>query len=936
MTKKAMMRLSVTLIVLLFISISSPVFRPAWPSADAYAQEPVTGGEIGPAETPQPTEEPQPTATPRPTAAASQVRDVSFREFYYEETILRGPYDSTYVYFNLPPDWLVQEGSEVRLHVLYTSENLGQVVGEPYTMVLNIILDGELLKSMTITSAREEDIIVVPLPPKVVNTEILYHEMQIALELGTTCQKGKSFSMSVKEDSSYHFVYSISPIEPDLVNFPSPIYNGSFEPSGAYFILPDKATSSDLLSAVSIAARLGDASRESISLTTTVASMVTEEMLSKDHLVIVGTPQDNGAIIELGGRLRGLPLFLGKRSMEIYSQAPEAVVPLEPFTMTVTISNTTGYAVSGIQLVAALPNSSELIHCGVGEAGCKLVGRELLWDKMDMGPGGEISMTFAISATSVASMTMGSTFTLLDKTGLPLNALTWSVPVTSSWAAADRNDVVRFEQAESPYFFVQNGRAVAETDGIIIEGVSLWNPRKVVLVVTGVDRDAVSKAARALQMGSTIPPLSGKVVLVEKVEPDPARKNPDFKTVRTFKEMGRADEQLVGNGTHVINYTFALPAGWQLDDLSHLQLDFSHSRTISYENSSINVKLNGTIIENIRLNDANASGGRFNVSLADRYVFNGDNDLQFVVDVVSPGECPPPNTNSAWVNIHNTSLLYLSHSYVSDQSLWLSDFPSSFNRDEGKVALSIILPEKPSVTDYGVAVLMGSTLGNAFGHEYFEPRLFYYGDEEMKNALPTDHLIMVGRPTTNKMAMEISTVLPLPFEEGSDRVSQSELNVIFRLPPDLSVGVLEMIPSPWASGMNVLLVSGTDDDAMTKAAALITGTGTRWHLDGDIAVVTGGKYYVVDSRYSPDKEPEPPIETGTETREALTPAATPAAATSAAAPTSTPTPEPQAGKEGGLLDNLGDYPLAMIALGVGVLLLIIFGVWRGSESWRVR
>jgi hypothetical protein len=108
------------------------------------------------------------------------------------------------------------------------------------------------------------------------------------------------------------------------------------------------------------------------------------------------------------------------------------------------------------------------------------------------------------------------------------------------------------------------------------------------------------------------------------------------------------------------------------------------------------------------------------------------------------------------------------------------------------------------------------------------------------------HVIAVGRPTRNPVLRQINSQLPQPFQPDSDEIDQQLEGVVFRLPPGLNLGLVQLISSPWNEAHAFVAVTGTTDEGVRRAATVLAER--HWALKGDLAFIKDGEVTAIDTR----------------------------------------------------------------------------------------
>jgi len=70
--------------------------------------------------------------------------------------------------------------------------------------------------------------------------------------------------------------------------------------------------------------------------------------------------------------------------------------------------------------------------------------------------------------------------------------------------------------------------------------------------------------------------------------------------------------------------------------------------------------------------------------------------------------------------------------------------------------------------------------------------------------------------------------------------------VVFRLPPGLDLGLVQLISSPWNEAHAFVAVTGTTDDGVRRAATVLAER--HWALKGNLALIKDGEVTAIDTR----------------------------------------------------------------------------------------
>jgi hypothetical protein len=144
-------------------------------------------------------------------------------------------------------------------------------------------------------------------------------------------------------------------------------------------------------------------------------------------------------------------------------------------------------------------------------------------------------------------------------------------------------------------------------------------------------------------------------------------------------------------------------------------------------------------------------------------------------------------------------------------------------------------------------VQVAAWLGNFGDGPGFAPRVSRGPVDEMA-ALEPYHVIAFGRPTSNPLIALVNEALPQPFMPDEDNLRQQVGNVVYHLPDQYSLGLLQALPAPWNPEQKVMLaVTGTTPEGVQWAMDTLTGEETYYQLSGDLAFIRGERIESFDS-----------------------------------------------------------------------------------------
>ena len=221
---------------------------------------------------------------------------------------MTGPYDTYRFTFSLPSDWKITPGAVLMLSLTSFSSavalgatNAGTSAGGTLTVRLNNnTLDVVPLNTI---GDIEQKINIGPSDFTSINTDGSM-TLDLSLESGTACLANDNLSLLIQPTSYFNMPHNLVAPDTSLVNFPRPIYQGSFIPDSALIVLPDHPTSAELQAALTTAAGLGSLSGNALQLDmTTIGNFRPNDANSTqgtaNHLIFVGKPSTLSVLNQL-------------------------------------------------------------------------------------------------------------------------------------------------------------------------------------------------------------------------------------------------------------------------------------------------------------------------------------------------------------------------------------------------------------------------------------------------------------------------------------------------------------------------------------------------------------------------------------------------------------------------------------------------------------
>lgn len=859
---------------------------------------------------------------------------ITFAGLGYSQRTLHSPYGITEYNLRLPEGWQLLDNSFLELDFSYTF----QILEAPNTQAfptrfghLEVMIDGQSPTVIPLQDATlEHRRLQIPLPVALFNNPTRRtHTIRLTLNADLICRLQHEAELVIHPTSRFLFTYQQLPLTADLALYPRPFYQRAFAPDQLRFVLPEQPTPAEIQAAVTMAAKLGDlAAQLTLSGTTDVAwtERLADGAPFPEHAILIGTPERNQAIRALQ-QYQALPLSLHERQLALNLTGPVAAAPGQRMTYTLALTNTTPLTWTALQLYAALPAYSEWLTC---TPACTFqpTGAEIGWEIPLLLPGSVQRYDWIVQASQlITAVIVDTTATLLPAEGLALNASTLTTtlqllpPEPFTWHST--------VAAPPGFFFMQANRAVPETDGLLQEITAPWDSTRALLVVTGLSDAAVARASLALSSESQFPGLSGALALIQEAHPAPAAPPPAPSSDLTLADLGYDDTLLEGFSQET-EYYFDLPIGWQFNEGSFLDLSFSHSQMLNYNNSELSVLINGKPLTTVPLNQETATQGALRLALRPSQLAPGKvNRLTLRAQLYPLNQC---GYASLWLQISNRSRLHLERTEQQEALLNLKYYPHPLDQQPDLGNLLVVLPPTPQVNEWESALQLAAALGKAAGGSTIQPTvLLGWNATTPLTATPWAdyHLLVLGRPSRNPLLQQVNADLPQPFQPGTDAIEQRLDQVIFRLPPNLDLGLVQLLPSPLNPKRALLAVTGTTEQGLADAvAALLT---RPWDLVGNLTLLRATTLRNVDTRPLTSSGKAGAVLTAVPEMTAVatvTPTPTPQPTTPTLIPTGTPLPAvPPTTTPRWLFPFLGLVGLALVGI-------LGFVFWQSRRAAR--
>lgn len=395
--------------------------------------------------------------------------------------------------------------------------------------------------------------------------------------------------------------------------------------------------------------------------------------------------------------------------------------------------------------------------------------------------------------------------------------------------------------------------SIGADDGVVQIAQSPWDSAHVIMLVSGNTDMAVTKAGEAFSTGVLIP--SGQkdfsIIASTSVPTQPEVIAEDF----TLAEFGTDTFTLGSYNGNYFSFSFYVSADQVLAEDAYFDLIASYSDLMNQDQTAMTILLNETTIGSVSFADAGDAIFTRKLEILPNILRRGRNELTIYSSLIPADNCYAPDLEATWVTISGESAFHLpisTRNMKLGSQINLGDFPAIVLQGDSLEDFAVILP-KDDFVSWDKASQVVSNLG-AVAAIPIANLSVAYADDVPEEFLKEKNLLVIGQASTLPFLSELNSFLPAPFAAGSNEAEQPTLLVNYRLLPDVSVGYLQLLPSPWNLENVILTVMGNSQAGIPMATdALLIGA-LNTQLAGNFSILYGDQVLSTDTRLGPTRD----------------------------------------------------------------------------------
>ncbi|MCC7119447.1 MAG: cellulose biosynthesis cyclic di-GMP-binding regulatory protein BcsB [Anaerolineales bacterium] len=386
------------------------------------------------------------------------------------------------------------------------------------------------------------------------------------------------------------------------------------------------------------------------------------------------------------------------------------------------------------------------------------------------------------------------------------------------------------------------------SDGVVQMAVSPWNAAKSILLVSGKSEDAVQKASQAVSSGNIFIYQDPTLAYVKEVQPSMN----SIPLVENFsvQNLGYPTETLNGLGVSSVDYTFMVAKQQLFTRDGYFELFYYHSALVDNGLSSLNIELNGQVINSTALDKASEELTSVRIKIPFGILRYGENRLTISTRLAADTSCDESGFSDPWAIISDQSNFHLPEANTLGAfqytAMDLKNYPGLFVTQSDLGDLAFVLSKTDS-TGWGIAGKLAYELGRV-ANPAISGIKAVYADDVSPEIRENYSMIVIGKASTLPIMNELNDSLPAPFDFATDTASERQLQIVYRIPQGVSVGYLELFHSPFNIDKLIMVLSGNDAAGLVLSGDALLVNEINSQVSGVFAITNGKQVAVGDDQ----------------------------------------------------------------------------------------
>jgi len=315
------------------------------------------------------------------------------------------------------------------------------------------------------------------------------------------------------------------------------------------------------------------------------------------------------------------------------------------------------------------------------------------------------------------------------------------------------------------------------------------------------------------------------------VDQNPVTEPQPFQNSVSFEDLGYLDRTVKGIGQQNLIYSLYIPYDIE-PALVKLNLALVHSPDLDLLNSSFTVYLNGFSMAGILPSARSSTGEPIIVGLPAKKFRRGINFIRVAFDLHIPYSSCERALETVWATVLNSSSLEITYRNRTPIPS-LKDFPLPFSDYPG---FTYVIPDQYHQKDLDYISRLSFMLGASSYRPNRPPEVRTAADFAQKKTDYTN-VILVGLPLENSVIRSTNDLLPQPFTKDNNSLQDGYGVYLPTSETEASLGLMQIMPSPWVKGGAVLVLTGNDQQGLEWTWDVILNPALRGNFAGNLMVV---------------------------------------------------------------------------------------------------
>jgi hypothetical protein len=357
---------------------------------------------------------------------------------------------------------------------------------------------------------------------------------------------------------------------------------------------------------------------------------------------------------------------------------------------------------------------------------------------------------------------------------------------------------------------------------------SPWGTGNAVLIIGDQNRTDGFTPASVLSNRTKSLLLRGNVAYLNR---DPLPEPQPFPKDVSLEELGYLDRTVKGIGQQNLIYNLYIPYNVEPTSVK-LSLGLVHSADLDVLNSSFTVYLNGFSVAGILPSGQNSTAEPISIGLPAKKFRPGINFIRVGFNLHVPHSSCERALDTVWATVLNSSILHMTYRNHTPMPT-LKNFPLPFSDYPG---VTYVVPDHYDEKDLNYVSRLSFMLGSS-SYQASDPPELMTADSFNRNKASSPNVILVGLPLENSAIRSANDLLPQPFATNKNSLQDGYGVFLPTSNIEATLGLMQIMPSPWVKGGTVLVLSGNNRQGLDWAWDVVLNPSLQSSFAGNVMVV---------------------------------------------------------------------------------------------------